>query len=451
MGEGDWELSKKTHRTISRRKVVKGGFTALAALAAPAVLPNTAFARTGELRILRWKNFVAASEAWFNDVFVKEWAEANGVNVSVTSVGLGEINERAAAEAREGEGHDLVLFVGPRPVLEDEVIDHGDVIRECENRYGKVSPAVRRSCLNTRTGKYHGFPESFFPTMVTYRKDLWDAVGKAPVSWEDIRKGGRAIRLLHGSPLGISFAPEHNSEHSLRALLNSFGSFVQDENGSVALDNANTVEALNFAKALFEETMTEEVMSWGPPSNNQFMLAGAGNLTIDTMSIIRAAEARDLEVNRHLSLSLLPEGPNGRVGPMFGLNTFVIWKFAKNRENAQKFLVDYMSRYEENSMLGGYQNIAVYPQSAQNLEQFALMENVVPGRYEPLLNVFDTMINLGHPGSSNAAIDEVLAGGFIPRMFSSVVTGQESPDQAVARTVAGIAPIFEKWRDAGKI
>lgn len=437
---------------ITRRSLLKSASSAaILAATGPALIGESAKAQQKQLRILRWKNFVPASETWFNDVFVKQWGESNGVDVRVTNVGLGDINKLAMDEVQAGKGHDLVLFVSPRAGLEDYVIDHKEIVDECEAQFGKAHGFARKSCFNPRTGKYHGFGESFYPSMVTYRKDLWDAVGNAPNTWDDIRKGGRAIKLLHGAPVGISIGSEHNSEHTLRALLYSFGSYVQDTNGRVALDRKNTREALMFAKALYEEAMDKEVLSWGPSSNNQFMLAGNGNLTIDTMSIIRAAENKQLPVNEGLSLASIPEGPQGRVGPIFGLNTYVIWKFAKNKDAAKRFLIDYIGRFQESFQAGGFQNMPVYPQSVRNFEKLIKEDSAKIGRYHPLVDVFDTLTNVGYPGYSNAAIDEITGLGIIPKMFANVVTGRSTAEQATRDAVREIKPIFEKWRSAGKI
>ena len=436
----------------SRRSLIKSaGAAAILAASGPAIFGASAKAQSKKLRILRWKNFVPASETWFNDVFVKEWGESNGVDVSITNVGLGDINKLAMTEVQAGEGHDLVLFVSPSAGLEDHVIDHKEVVDECEARFGKAHSVAQKSVFNPITSKYHGFAESFFPSMLTYRKDLWDAVGQAPNTWEDVRKGGRAIKLLHNSPVGFSIGPEHNSEHTLRTLLYSFGSFVQDADGRVALDSKNTREALMFAKTLYEEAMDKEVLSWGASSNNQFMLAGKGSLTVDTMSIIRAAENKQLPVDKNLSLANIPEGPQGRIGPIFGLNTFVIWKFAANKEAAKKFLVDYIGRFQENFEAGGFQNMPVYPGSVTSLETLINVDSAMPGRYQPLLEVLNTSTNVGYPGYSNAAIDEVMGAGIIPKMFADVVTGRSDVGQTMRDAVREIEQIFEKWRAVGKI
>ncbi len=441
-------LEKPTSKSTQRRRLLKAAFSAsLVAGLAPAIFPGRARAQQKTLRIMRWKNFVPGFEDWFNQIFVKEWGEKNDTNVIIDNVGLSDINNLAAAEAEAQAGHDLVLFLASRAALEDHVIDHREVFEECKHQYGDVSDFVLRSCYNPRTNKYHGFFFSYAPTVLTYRKDLWDAVGQTPNTWETIRKGGRAIKLLHENPIGISLAVEHNSKHSMRSIMYAFGAMVQDENGSPALKSSKTLEALKFSKALYEEAMTPDVLTWNPPANNQYMLSGSGSLTLDTMSIIRAAENKLLPVNEHLALATLPEGPAGRIGPMFATNTYVIWRFAKNPEGAKKFLVDYISGFHEGFLASGFQNMPSFPGSVPGLAEIIDSDP----RYSILADVPATMANLGSPGYSNAATDEVLGEGIISKMFARAATGVSTPEEALDQADKAIRPIFNKWRGAGKI
>ncbi len=445
-------MDKATGKRTSRRRFLKAaGSASLLAGLVPAIVPGRARAQPKTLRIMRWKNFVPGFETWFNETFVKEWGEANDTRVIVDNVGLGEISGLAAAEAEAREGHDLVLFLASRAGLEDHVVDHREVFEECQSRYGKVSDFVFKSCYNPRTGKYHGFCESYAPTVLTYRKDLWDAVGQSPATWENIRKGGRAIKLLHETPVGISLGPEHNSEHSVRAIMYAFGASVQDADGNPVLKSSQTLEAIKFVNALYEEAMTADVLAWDPPANNRFMLAGNGCLTVDTMSIIRAAENIKMPVEAQLSLASLPEGPAGKLGPMFAANTYVIWQFAKNREGAQKFLVDYIGRFQEGFLASGFQNMPSFPGSLPNFEQLIGSGSRPAGRYGVLADVPATMTNLGNPGYANAATDEVRGTRIISTMFARAATGQMSPEEALDQADKAIGPIFDKWRDAGKI
>ena len=114
--------TKKT--PVSRRRILKSAAaTALAVGTGPAIIiPGRAQQRT--LKILKWKHFVPGFDRWFNDTYIKEWGEKNGTDVTVESVGLGDLSSRAAAEAQAKQGHDLVLLLTPSPAYEDSVIDH---------------------------------------------------------------------------------------------------------------------------------------------------------------------------------------------------------------------------------------------------------------------------------------------------------------------------------------
>ena len=80
----------------------------------------------------------------------------------------------------------------------------------------------------------------------------------------------------------------------MRAILWSFGGAEQDEAGNVTINSKETVEALKYMKALYQETETPEVFTWTPPSNNQAMLAGRVSFVMNAISITRQAEREHL-------------------------------------------------------------------------------------------------------------------------------------------------------------
>src|SRR5579864_8724967 len=168
----------------------------------------TANAKRKTLRIVQWSHFVPAFDKWFNETYVKEWGDKNDTNVIVDNIGIPALNPAAAAEVSSRKGHDLFGFLWPRPVYEDDVIDHAEIYQECEKRYGKPIDLAVKSTYNPRTKKYFGFCDSFAPDPINWRKDLFDDAGGRPDSWDDVRTLGRKIKAKTGIPVGIGLANE---------------------------------------------------------------------------------------------------------------------------------------------------------------------------------------------------------------------------------------------------
>jgi multiple sugar transport system substrate-binding protein len=396
---------------------------------------------------------VPGYDTWFNETYVKGWGNANGTEVIVDNVGLGDIDGLAAAEVAAQHGHDLVMLLAPPAGYEDQVIDHGEIYEECERQYGKVADFAIRSTYNPKTDRYFGFCESYAPALLTYRKDLWSAIGGSPTSWEEVLTAGRRIKLLNEAPVGISLAAEHNSEHTLRAITYSFGASVQDADGNPVLRSKAALEAIKYAKALYEQTMNQEVLAWDPSSNNRFMLSGEGSLTLDTISIARASENKALPVEDHLWLSGVPEGPAGRLSPSFGFYTYFIWNFAENVEGAKQFLIDYIGHSKEAFLASEFQNMPTFPGAVPTLAQLAANDSRAhrPDKYRVLAEAAAWTTNIGHPGHTNAAIAEVYAQGLIPAMYAQAATGQLTPEEALEQADNQVRLIFDKWKEAGKI
>jgi multiple sugar transport system substrate-binding protein len=128
-----------TTAPVSRRQFLHtAGSAALAAgVGASIAIPGRASAQQKTLKILQWKHFVPGYDTWFNDTYVKTWGAQHDTRVLVDNIGLADLPDHAAAEIKAQHGHDLVMFLSPAPVYEDQVIDHREIHEECE-RHGSV-------------------------------------------------------------------------------------------------------------------------------------------------------------------------------------------------------------------------------------------------------------------------------------------------------------------------
>ncbi|RPH69573.1 MAG: extracellular solute-binding protein, partial [Myxococcaceae bacterium] len=332
---------------ISRRKLLQ--ITGAATVGTALGMHRQVFAQGAKkkLKILQWNHFVPGYDKWFNGEYIKQWGEKNDTEVTVDNVGIPALNPTAASEVSAKKGHDLFGFLWPRPVYENDVIDHKEIYEECEKKYGKPIDLAIKSTFNPRTKKYHGFADSFAPDPINYRKDLWDEIGMKPDSWDDLRVGGAKIKQKTGIPVGIGLSSEIDTAMAMRALLYSFGGSEQDEKGKLILNSKNTVEAVKFVTALYKECMTPEVLAWDASSNNRAMLAGKISVALNAISITRTAENDKMPISDKVWLTKAAKGPVRRMGLEHVMSVYVIWKFAENIDGAKKFLVDYIGNFNQ--------------------------------------------------------------------------------------------------------
>jgi multiple sugar transport system substrate-binding protein len=448
-------MSGTKQHGLTRRQVVKtagiAGLTA-AGIGANIIIPGKARAAK-TLRIIQWNHFVPAYDKWFDNEYTKEWGRKNDTDVIVDHVGLAALPSRAAAEVSAQQGHDLFMFLSPPPVYEDQVVDMADVYKETIRKHGKPVDLAIKSTYNPKTKKYFGFSDSYVPDPINFRTDLWGDVGVKPDTWEHILEGGAKIKKKHGNPIGIGLSAELDTAMAMRAIMYAFGSSVQDEHGNLVLNSKNTMEAMKFVKALFEETMTAEVLAWDASSNNRMMLAGKGSLALNAISITRTGEVQNNPVADNIGLAKAAAGPVRRIGLEHVMDVYVIWKFAQNIQGAQKFLVDYIDNFHAGFEASAFYNFPSFPKTVPNLAKSLAHDDRAkpPDKYAVLTDVLDWATNVGYPGYANAAIDEIFNTWVVNTMFAKAATGAETPENALHAAEAECKRIFEKWRAKGVV
>jgi len=384
---------------------------------------------------------------------VKEWGEKNGTEVIVDNIGLAGLNARAAAEVSAQKGHDLFMFLWPPPVFEEQVIDHKEIYEECERKYGKPISLAIKSTYNPKTKKYYGFSDSFVPDPVNYRKDLWDDIGMLPDSWDNIRVGGSRIKRKHRIPVGVGLSAELDTGMAMRAIMYAWGASEQDEAGNLVLNSKQTLDAVKFVKALFQEAMTPEVLAWDASSNNRQMLAGKSSLVLNAISVTRTGENDKLPIHEKIALAKAAKGPVRRIGLEHVMDVYSIWKFAENIDGAKQFLVDYVGNFRKGFLASEFYNFPCFPNTVPDLQKLIANDpKAKPAtKYKVLEDVLNWATNVGYPGYANAAIDEVFSTWVINTMFAEAATGYESPEDAVKKAEEKCKRIWAKWKDRGLI
>jgi multiple sugar transport system substrate-binding protein len=447
---------------LTRAALLRSGGLAAVALASGGLVPS-AFAGPlrhrgrqlgGSLSIVQWTHVIGGFDAWLNG-WAKDWGTRNDVDVRVDHLSITRLRAVVASEAQAQKGHDIVGFLTPPTAYEDEVIDHGAIVRAVERKVGPYSTLGRLSTYNPRRGTYFGISDSYVPAPALWRHGLWNAVGESPATWDHVRAAAPALKEA-GYPLGIGLSNEPDSNVALLDLMAAFGSFLQNGGNALAIDSPATVEAVKFMADLQRRGQTDEVYGWTQASNNQFVFSGRGSLIVNAISAVRLAEDLQLPVADDLWIWPLPAGPQGRLSLPQATSVYSIWKFAKNREAAEAFLTDLCAEAAEQATLASkLYSFPSFPGAfpPERLRPAAASDTHHPlGKYSILATTAtrDTR-NAGYPGTTNPAVNETLDRFLIPKMFAQVSQGKLSAAASVRSTASEMKQIWAKWKAAGKI
>jgi multiple sugar transport system substrate-binding protein len=407
------------------------------------------------LRVVQFSHFIPAYDAWFDNEFVVRWGEEHDASVVVDRIPFNEVASRADAEVSAQGPHDIFGFVDAPSVYEDEVIDHRELLEEITGQSGKVIPLVERSVVNPKTGKVFGCPQYWVANPTHYRADLWNQVqpGLVPRTWNDLLLAAPKLKVL-GHPLGIGLSQEGDSNYSLISLLHSYGASLQDESGTLTINRPATVEAVKAAAALFKAGLSDDVFAWDASSNNRSLLDGRASLILNGVSALRAIEIEKPDLAANVALAPIPMGAGGGAERgVYVVAVNVIWKYSKHQDLARQFLVDLAKVQREAFIRSGFYNIPPFEGATGEVAQLVARDEVArpPDKYALLADARSWSTNVGHPGHANAACMETFNRYLVPKMFIAAARGEISPEEAVKAAEAQIKPIFDGWRERGKI
>jgi multiple sugar transport system substrate-binding protein len=408
----------------------------------------------GSLSIIQWVHFVPAYDDWFDNTWVKQWGQANDVQVNVEHINNTLLDTRAAAEVAAQSGHDLFMNLHPMASYEDQVINHASIIHEVERKVGKYGALGKASTYNPKTKKYFAVSDNYVPDPVIWRHDLWNGIGEAPFTWDHVRKAAPKLKAI-GHPIGIGQSQELDSNMALIAFMMCFGAFIQNEANRPTLNSKAAVQAVQFMVDIYKNGEDPAIFGWNPASNNNYLYGGTASMILNAISATRTPEAQNLPFSKDLWIWPIPHGPHGRLGLEHVMGCYSIWKFAQNKENAEKFLADLCIAGKQATLASQLYNFPSFP-GAFPFSQIRKVAKADPnkpsGKYTVLTTIAEKYThNIGYPGTTNAAMDEVFSKYLIPQMFAQVSQGKLSAADSVKSISGQVKDIYAKWKARGKI
>ncbi len=414
----------------------------------------------GDLSILTWLHFVPAYDTWLDNTYVKRWGEANDVEVKVDHINNALLYGRGAGEVAAQSGHDLIWFISPPSTFQKQAIPVTDLVQEVTGKLGPMSRVARKSTYNPKTKQFYGFPESYAPDPVHYRRSYLQEVGGSLRTWDDVRAAAPKLKAA-GHPVGLGMSNEIDSNMLLTSLLYCYGGFIQNEENRIVIGQGSNrrgaIQALQVMRDIYRNGMTDEVFAWTAASNNQAFVGGRLSVALNAISICRTAELQDQRVADDTWLASIPRGPVMRMGNEHVMGVYLIWKFAKNKEAASKFLVDQQLGYREHFIRSGYYNFPPWTGAIRGgfkeIRRLTAQDTHKPrGKYTVLTTIAEKFTtNPGHPGNTTPVMDEIFNTFLIPQMFAEVAQGKSTPAEAVSAFARKANGIYRKWRNQGLV
>jgi multiple sugar transport system substrate-binding protein len=379
------------------------------------------------LRLLRWSPFVQGDEdAWLANT--KKFTEATGVEVRIDKESWEDIRPKAAVAANVGSGPDMVLcwFDDPHQ-YPDKLVDLTDLGNYLDGKYGGFYDGLRGYA--TRDDKFIALPLAAIGNAVCYRQSHMEAAGfkEFPKDTDGFLELVKAMKAK-GTPAGFAHGKAvGDGNNYAHWLLWSHGAMMVDESGKVVVNSKETIAALNYAKALYENFIpgTE---SWLDINNNRAFLAGQVSLTANGVSLYYAAKKDPAlaELAADIRTTNFPVGPIGKSVELHQTTQAIVFKHTKYPEACKAYL---KFMYEADQMNAWIQGSSAY--CCQPLKAFA--DNPVwtaDPIHAPYARASETLRPNGYAGPLGYASAAVMADYVVVDMFASAVTGAMTPEEA---------------------
>ncbi|WP_395017414.1 ABC transporter substrate-binding protein [Dongia sp.] len=382
------------------------------------------------LRVTRWSPFVEGDEkAWLANT--EKFTKETGIQVRIDKESWEDIRPKAAVAANVGSGPDImwVWFDDPHQ-YPDKLLDVTELADYLGGKYGGWYDGPKSYA--TRDGKFVGLPLATIGNAVVYRKSLMKAAGfdefpKDTAGFlklvEGLKKNGLGAGFTHGHGVGDG----NNYAHW---LLWSHGGKMVDEQGNVTINSPETLEAVKYASELYKN-FVPGTESWLDVNNNRAFLANQVSLIANGVSVYYAAKKDPAlaEIAADIGSTPFPIGPSGQAAELYQVTSAVIFKYTKYPKAAMRYL-QYM--FEQPQMDPWIEASSAY--CCQTLKAYAANKIwTADPVFAPYAKASETLRTNGYAGPLGPASAGVMADYVLVDMFAEAVTGQRSPEDAIAR------------------
>lgn len=414
--------------------------TAGAKTKAPANIQGT------EITLLQWNHFIPTADPFFKQQ-AADWGKQSGVNVTVETINANDLTPRftAAIQGQAGPSIFQMQYLAPHSFAEG-LYDVSDLAEEIEPKFGKYYDQVKTSA--TVDGKYRGVPYAIFGNAVVYRKDYFQQAGvtKPPETWDDFHDLVKKMAAI-SKPVGQTFAQTFGDAPTFfYPLMWSYGGKeVQDDGKTIAINSKETIEAVKFARQLWDDGLDHRAASWDDSGNNTAFLADEISATLNGASIYFVGAGLDGKSTPkpwadQMDHFLLPKGPAGQVA-WFLDHTHGIPTYVKGKEldASKEFIRWFMDPAQYEPWFELQKAYTVGP--GDRLIQSKMWDSL-PKALQPFRSAGKIARALGYSGQPTAHTNEVFAKYVVVNMFARASVQGMAPEESVAQAEAEMKQIY---------
>jgi multiple sugar transport system substrate-binding protein len=348
----------------------------------------------------------------------------------VDFVGWEDLRPQTAVAANTGAGPDIVIGWPDDPHLyADKLIELSDINEYLGEKYGGWYYLAEKYGKRWGTDNWIATPMGGSGGPMVYRQSWLKEAGFDAIP-DDFDQLLRLMLTLkkNGHPVGFALGNAVGDANSYCSwLLWAFGGYIVDDNGHVAINRPQTIEALKFAKAMFPAQI-DGVLSWGDPSNNKAYIAEQISMTTNGVSIyfVLKNDPKTAHIAADTNHQHLPKGLAGSAPEAGLILNAMVFRHTKYPNAAKRFIAFMMEQPQYEKWLTG---TAGY--WAQPLKAYAQCD-VWKG--DPKIAAYrDTCDNRfwnGFRGPITAASGAVTADYVNVQMFAAVASGEATPEDA---------------------
>ncbi|HYZ20826.1 MAG TPA: ABC transporter substrate-binding protein [Rhodopila sp.] len=445
--------------SISRRETLALAASSLAAAAIPTAATQAAVAdvptadvkpleykpeKGAELRVLRPAKFIDPDEVYWREN-TKKFTDATGVPVRVDFVSWEDIRPQTAVVANTGAGPDIVIGFSSDPqIYAGKIADMTELANYLGAKYGGWQELATLYGTKWHTGQWISIPIGGGTGPVTYRRSWVQEAGYDRIP--DDHQGFLTLcqklqKISH--PCGFSLGHALGDANGYASwLLWSHNAMLVDENGKIALDSKETINALKYATEL-QKTMVAGTLSWNDSGNNKAYAAGEIGLTFNGVSIYyvlkTSPDPKLQEMAKDTYHQALPKGLASRSPMSATPMNAMVFNHTKYPNAAKEYLRFMMEADQYGPWLSNC--IGYWSNSLKAYSKMKFWSE--DPKLAPYAAGMDTPFYDGYKGPVTPASSAVTANYTVVDMFASVVTGNATPEAAAKRAAQQAARYYK--------